>query len=174
MSFTTFPILKTERLTLRKLSIDDQNDILTLRSDPKINKYLDRQPCKTIEDAIKFINQINENSKKNSSLYWVISLTEAKTFVGTICLFDFSYQKNSCEIGFELITKFHGQGIMKEALHEVISYVFQILKFKRIVACTHNKNLNSTKLLLKFNFVKSPENNEVNTELIRYNLTQDK
>lgn len=111
-NFISFPILATERLTLRQLLPDDQNDILALRSDTEINQYLDRQPSKTIEDAINFINKVNDNIKLNNSIYWVITLTTTKTFVGTICLFDFSDEKNSCEIGYELMTKFQGQGIM--------------------------------------------------------------
>ena len=39
-NFTPFPILATERLTLRQLSIDDQQNIFALRSDKEINKYL--------------------------------------------------------------------------------------------------------------------------------------
>jgi ribosomal-protein-alanine N-acetyltransferase len=58
-SFTPFPILTTERLTLRQLSTDDGQNIFALRSDTEINKYLDRQASKTIEDAINFINKIN-------------------------------------------------------------------------------------------------------------------
>jgi ribosomal-protein-alanine N-acetyltransferase len=34
--------------------------------------------------------------------------------VGTICLFGFSDENASCEIGYELLTNFQGQGIMKE------------------------------------------------------------
>ncbi|MCF6133429.1 GNAT family N-acetyltransferase [Flavobacterium wongokense] len=157
-NFTPFPILTTERLTLRQLSVDDRQNILALRSDPEINKYLERQPSKTIEDALNFINKINDNIKNNNAIYWVITLANAKTFVGTICLFDFSEEKNSCEIGYELMPKFQGQGIMKEAAAAVIDYVFQTLQFKKIVAFTHNENQSSTNLLKKFNFIKSLEN----------------
>ena len=169
--FTPFPILTTERLTLRQLSIDDQQDIFALRSDPEINKYLERQPSKTIEDAINFINKVNDNIKNNNSIYWVITLTETKTFVGTICLFDFSNEKNSCEIGYELMTKSQGQGIMKEATEEVIDYAFQTLKFQKIVAFTHNGNQNSTKLLTKFNFLQSKEANKENPDFNIFTLT---
>ena len=48
-NFTAFPILTTERLTLRQLSIDDRQNIFALRTDKEINKYLDRQVSKTIE-----------------------------------------------------------------------------------------------------------------------------
>jgi ribosomal-protein-alanine N-acetyltransferase len=171
-NFTPFPILTTERLTLRQLSVDDQQAILALRSDSEINKYLDRAPSKTIEDAINFINKINDNIKKNHSIYWVITLTKTKTFVGTICLFDFSNEKNSCEIGYELMTKFQGQGIMKEAAQVVIDYVFQTLTLKKILAFTHYENQNSTNLLLKFNFVKSLETDKENPNLTIFTLAQ--
>jgi ribosomal-protein-alanine N-acetyltransferase len=172
-NFTLFPILTTERLTLRQLSTDDQQDIFTLRSDTEINKYLDREPSKTIDDAINFIKKVNDNIKNNNSVYWVISLTSTKTFVGTICLFDFSNEKNSCEIGYELMTKFQGQGIMKEATQVVIDYVFQTLKLKKILAFTHYENLNSTNLLLKLNFVKSLEKDKENPNLNIFTLAQE-
>src|SRR5690606_22031547 len=165
-----FPILTTERLTLRQLSIDDQQDIFALRSDPKINKFLDRQRCRTNEDALNFINKVNDNIEKSDTYYWAITLTDTKTLVGTICLFDFSSENNSCEIGYELMTKFQGQGIMKEAAQVVIDYVFQALKFKKIHAFTHNRNQHSTNLLLKLNFVKSTETHKENSKLNIFTL----
>jgi ribosomal-protein-alanine N-acetyltransferase len=172
MNSAAFPILTTERLTLRQLSIDDQQDIFALRSDPKINRFLGRQLCKTNEEAINFINKINENIEKRDTYYWAITLTDTKKLVGTICLFDFSSENSSCEIGYELMAKFQGQGIMKEAAQAVIDYVFQTLKFKKILALTHYGNQNSTNLLLKFNFVKSTETGKEDPDLNIFTLTQ--
>ena len=101
MNFTIFPILTTERLTLRQLASNDYQAIFDLRSDPEINKFLGRQASKTTEDAINFIDMVNDNIKKNNSFYWAITLNDTKTLVGTICLFDFSNEKNSCEIGYD-------------------------------------------------------------------------
>ena len=171
INFNPFPVLTTESLTLRKPSTDDQRDVLALRSDPEINKYLGRQPSKTIEDAINFINKVNDNIEKNNSIYWVITFTKTKEFVGIICLFDFSKEKNSCEIGYELMAKFQGQGIMKEATKKVIDYAFQTMQFQKIVAFTHNDNQNSTKLLEKFDFKKSGETDKENPDLNIFILT---
>lgn len=91
-----------------------------MRSDSEINKYLDRQVSNTIEDARNFINQVNENITKNGSLYWGITLDGTNILVGTICLFSFSDENGNCEIGYELLTHFQGQGIMKEAVEKVI------------------------------------------------------
>lgn len=171
INFTPFPILTTERLTLKQLTTDDQQDILALRSNPEINKYLDRQPGKTTEDAINFINKVNDNIQQNNSVYWAITLTKTKTFAGTICLFDFSNEKDSCEIGYELMTKFQGQGIMKEAIEKIIDYVFRTICFREIVALTHKDNQHSTKLLTKLNFTKSIETDKENPDLLIFTLT---
>ena len=171
INFAPFPVLITESLTLRQPTTYDQRDILALRSDPEINKYLGRQPSRTIEDAINFINKVNDNIEKNNSIYWVITFTKTKEFVGTICLFDFSKEKNSCEIGYELMTKFQGQGIMKEATKKVIDYAFQTMQFQKIVAISHNDNQNSTRLLGKFDFKKSGEADKENPDLNIFTLT---
>ena len=168
----TFPILTTERLTLRRLSIDDRQEIFSLRSNTEINKYLDREPSKTSEDAIIFINKINENIEKGGTYYWAISLKETKELVGTICLFDFSIKKNSCEIGYELLMNYQKQRIMQEAAEKVIEFVFQTLKFTKILAFTHSENQNSTNLLLKLNFLKSIEQDIDNPKLTIFTLTK--
>jgi [ribosomal protein S5]-alanine N-acetyltransferase len=49
-TFTPFPILTTERLTLRQPVINDENEIFILRSDGEINKYLGRQKSNTIDE----------------------------------------------------------------------------------------------------------------------------
>lgn len=169
--FNPFPTLTTGRLTLRQLSIDDKDAIFALRSDPEINKFLGRAPSKNIDDAINFINNINDNIKQNNSIYWVITLRETNTFVGTICLFDFSIEKNTCEIGYELITKFQGKGIMKEAIQVVIEHAFQKLTVQKIIACTHIGNQGSTKLLRNCNFIESKDIYEGNADFIIFTLT---
>ena len=173
-TFTPFPILTTERLTLRQLVINDEQEIFTLRSDSEINKYLDRQISNTIDDARNFINKVNENINKNDSLYWAITLSDKNILVGTICLFGFSDDNNKCEIGYELLTNFQGQGIMKEAVEKVIDYAFNTIKVKKIEAFMHRDNLSSIKLLEKFSFRNSNEPDKTNPDLICYYLTNSK
>ena len=135
--FTPFPILTTERLTLRQLTSNDEQEIFILRSDSEINKYLDRQLSNTVEDARNFINKVNENINKNDSLYWAITLSDKDKLIGTICLFGFSDDNYKCEIGYELLTNFQGQGIMKEAVEKVIDYAFNTIKVKKMEAFLH-------------------------------------
>ena len=170
-SFVPFPILTTERLTLRKLVINDDQEIFTLRSDSEINKYLGRQVANTIDDARNFINKINENINKNDSLYWAITLKDRNILVGTICLFSFSDEDGKCEIGYELLTNFQGQGIMKEAAEKVVDYAFNTIKVQEIEAIFHRDNQRSINLLEKLLFRNSIEAENANPELICYHLT---
>jgi [ribosomal protein S5]-alanine N-acetyltransferase len=169
-NFTSFPVLITNRLTLRQLTIDDQQDIHALRSDPTINKYLGRTPSRTIDDAITFINTVTDNIAKNNSAYWAITQTETNAFLGTIGLFEFSENTDSCEIGFELMTPFQGQGIMKEAAEKVIDYAFHSLKVQKIIAVTHKDNMSSVKLLEKLNFQQTDELFKENPDCVIFNM----
>jgi len=170
-SFTPFPILTTGRLTLRQLVSNDAQDIFTLRSDSEINKYLNRQLSTTIDDARNFINKVNENINKNDALYWAITLSDKNILVGTICLFGFSDENDKCEIGYELLTNFQGQGIMKEGAGKVIDYAFNTIKVQEIEAFIHSNNQRSIKLLEKFSFKHLNEPGKSNAELTGYHLT---
>ena len=169
-TFTPFPILTTERLTLRQLGINDEQENFTLRSDSEINKYLNRQVANTIDDARNFINKVVENINKNDSLYWAITLSDINILVGTICLFGFSDDNYKCEIGYELLTNFQGQGIMKEAVEKVIDYAFNTIKVQEIEAFLHRDNQRSIKLLEKCSFRNSHEPDKTNPDLICYHL----
>ena len=170
-TFATFPVLITERLTLRQLTMNDEQEIFTLRSDREINKYLDRQVSQTIEDARNFINKINELIHTNESLYWAITLSDKNNLVGTICLFSFSDEHDKCEIGYELLTNFQGQGIMKEAVEKVIGYAFNTMNVQKMEAFIHRENQSSINLLQKLSFKRSNEIDDKNPELICYYLT---
>ena len=167
-TFTLFPTLTTERLTLRQLSLNDEHEIFILRSDSEINKYLDRQMSNTIDDARNFINKATENNL----LYWAITFNNTNILIGTICLFSFSEENNKCEIGYELLADFQRQGIMKEAAEKVIDYAFNIIKVQKIEAVPHRDNKNSITLLEKLSFKNSNEYDKTTPELVCYYLAK--
>ena len=167
-NFEPFPVLKTERLTLRQLASSDDNEIFVLRSNENVNKYLERKPSKSIDDAKTFIQTINKNIKKNDSIYWAITLNNTDKLIGTICLFDFSDDNLMAEIGYELLPEFQGKGIMQEATSKVIDFGIQRIGLNLIKAYTHSENQSSTRLLEKFNFKK---NSSSEGSLMMFKLT---
>ena len=170
---STFPALTTERLILRQPIERDAQQIFLLRSDTLVNRYLDRQLSGTVEEALSFIRNVNENFKNNSGLYWAISQTKDEKLIGTICLFDFSDELKKCEIGYELLPSYHGQGLMNEALKKVIEYTFQTLGLETIDAFTHKDNQRSAKLLLKLGFEKTAAIDELNPNLVGFRLSNE-
>ena len=152
LKFTPFPILTTDRLTLRQLSANDDKAIFNLRSDDQVNKYLDRPKQKDREQAKAFINKINLGIKQDKWIYWAITMNSSTELIGTICLWNFSEDKTIAEIGYELRPEYQGKGIMKEAIVAVINYAFKTIKLKALKAYTHKRNIASTKLLKKNGF----------------------
>ena len=169
-TFTPFPVLTTERLILRQLVINDEQPIFTLRSDAEINKFLDRKIAATLDDARQFINAVNDNVDKNTSIYWAITFSGKSELVGTICIYGFSDENDNCEIGYELLTNFQRQGIMQEAVEKVIDYAFNTIKVQKIEAFFHRDNQSSIKLLEKFSFKNSNVLDKTYPDLICYYL----
>ncbi len=147
-----FPILSTERLTLRKLNVQDAEEILHLRSDEKVNAYLDRSPATTIQDAKDFIKKIETNLQHMDSVYWAITFNTDETLIGTIGYWNFDLEHNIAEMGYELRSPYHGQGLMQEAIKKVIDYGVEVMQLDAITAFCRVDNENSIKLLKRSGF----------------------
>ena len=153
LNFTPFPAIITQRLILRKLKIKDAQEIMILRSDESVNKFIDRPKSIDLNEAKKFIEKIENGINNNQWIYWAITLKDDDTLIGTICLWNISIENDMSELGYELQPYFQGKGIMQEAITKVIEYGFNKMKLEIITAFTHAGNSRSTNLLLKNNFL---------------------
>ena len=170
MKIKTFPEIKTERLFLRKIEESDCDNILFLRSDVTVNKFIERpenRKTKNKTDAIKFIKEINEAFEKNKSVSWGITLKNNPNVIGTICLWNFSKNNKTAEVGYDLDPEYQRFGIMNEALNSIIDFGFNTLKLDTIEAFTHKENENSKKLLEKNEFVLSENRKDLEND---YNI----
>ncbi len=154
ISFSPFPELETERLLLRRMTLDDADAIFALRSSEQVSRYIDRPLARTIEDARSFINSISEGITMDKWIFWAICLEENPALLGTICLWNFAYKPLRADVGYELLPEFQGQGIMKEALQRVIEYGFNDLQLHMAEAYTHAHNEGSVKLLEQASFIR--------------------
>ncbi|WP_074410099.1 MULTISPECIES: GNAT family N-acetyltransferase [Aquimarina] len=147
-----FPELQTERLFLRQLKESDDQVILFLRSNEIVNTFVKRPKTNTIEEAINFINKINKGIDEQNWLFWGITVKDKPKLIGTICLWNFSENKKTAEVGYDLHPNFYRQGIMNEALVSILDYGFKTLELDTIEAFTHKNNEASKKLLIRNNF----------------------
>ncbi len=162
-----FPIITTDRLSLRKVVPTDSERVFYFRSDKEINKYIKRPP-QTPEMAIAHIQLLNANLKTDKGISWGITTKDSNELIGNICLWNFSEDKKKAEVGYDLDPKFQGKGIMSEALKAVLDFAFNQRGFETIEAYTDYRNIPSKKLLKLHGFiprqgVKDPDNqnNEV-------------
>jgi ribosomal-protein-alanine N-acetyltransferase len=152
--FSPFPILQTERLILRKLSLDDAEEIFFLRSDEEVNRYLDRTRAVDLDDALGFINKVNIGIANDKWMYWAVCFKDNPKLIGTVCLWNLNEEENKAEVGYELMPEYQRKGIAQESLDGVIGFGFSKLELDKIEAYTQKENLASIKLLEKLNFVR--------------------
>jgi len=152
-----FPIRNTERLILRKPDEHDWEMVSYLRSDNEVNKYVKRMSAESKEKAIAFIKKVNGGIIDQSILYWVITEKENEEMIGSICIWNFSEDRKTAEVGFDLSPKFQKQGIMDESLRSVLDYGFTYLNLDTITAYTHRKNISSITLLKRNRFTHNSE-----------------
>ena len=62
LNFDPFPFLSTERLNLRRISDEDEEEIFFLRSDKEMLQFLDRDSAQSIDEARQWIRTINEGN----------------------------------------------------------------------------------------------------------------
>jgi ribosomal-protein-alanine N-acetyltransferase len=150
--FSPFPELETSRLHLRMLSETDDRDLLMLRSDRSVNRYINRPKTKKLDEARNFILRIHKDVTEERCLYWAISIAGEKKLIGVVCLWNFSENYRVAELGYELMPQFQRKGLMQEAVTAVLRHGFDQILLDNIEAFTHKKNKSSISLLKKSGF----------------------
>ena len=146
------PILETERLRLRPLRLSDDAAILSLRSHPVVLKYVEMKPYQDLERAQKFIRSVTQDIELGEAYFWGVTLKDNDFVVGTLCLWNFEEGNIKAEIGYELHPDYHHQGIMREAISEVMTFIKSHKALVLVDAITHIANEPSKRLLNDFAF----------------------
>jgi [ribosomal protein S5]-alanine N-acetyltransferase len=154
LNFLPFPILETERLILRRIDNNDVNEILELRGNPQTMKFIPRPLAKTTNDAIAHITMIDEKIINNEGINWGITLKGDPKLLGIIGHYRIQKENFRAEIGYMLNPKFHGKGIITEAIREVVNYGFDNMNLHSIEGVIDPENFASEKVLQKNGFTK--------------------
>ncbi|MHB0863838.1 GNAT family N-acetyltransferase [Paenibacillus sp. SEL3] len=155
MAMETFPILETDRLRLRQLTVGDAEDVFGYFSKDEVTQYYDLESFTEVEQAEKFIRSMLTRYEKQEGFRWGITLKEApERIVGTIGFHNWQKEHSRIEIGYELAPEYWRQGLMTEAMKVVVNYGFQLPKVHRIEAFIDPDNEGSKRLLLKSGFTK--------------------
>jgi ribosomal-protein-alanine N-acetyltransferase len=160
LNFKPFPLLSTERLNLRRMTEADSKEIFFLRSDKQMLQFLDREPAKSIDEAVKWIKMINEGIDNDQFIAWGIELKNETKLIGTITFWNIKKEHYRAEIGYALHTNYQRRGLMQEAIASVLEYGFTKMKLHSVEANVNPANQSSIKLLERNHFVREAYHKE--------------
>jgi len=154
LKFDKFPVLETERLRLRQLTMDDVPVLFEMRTNVMMNRYTDRAKMKTVEEAVEKMKTILDMVENRTGIAWAIEMKESETQIGEISFWRIIKEHYRAEIGYSLLPDYWEKGYMTEAARCAIDYGFSMLNFHSIEANVNPGNIASIKLLEKMHFVR--------------------
>lgn len=147
--FSNLPVLETERLKLRKLSLRDATDVFEYASSPEVSEHVSWDYHRNISDSIRFLRTIVQQYESGIPSPWGIALKAERKLIGTIGFHTYSAENFYGEVGYALSDKYWNKGFMTEALSEVLRFGFEVLKLNRIEAACKPMNIRSEKVMIK-------------------------
>jgi len=145
--FNEMPVFETERLLLRKLSLDDIQEYYEFASDPIVsaNTLWDRH--ESLEDTINDMAYVLKNFELRRAYRWGIVYKPLNKLIGRTGLISWDIRHQRAEIGFALSSQYWNKGIMTEATREIIRYSFEQLDVNRIEGRCNYNNIGSARVL---------------------------
>ena len=148
---TYMPTLESDRIVLRRITKDDADDMFAYGCDQDVSRFTTWDFHRTIEDTLKYINFVLTKYENNEPTDWGIVDKKDGKLVGTVGFVYVNSNHFRAEIGYVLSKKYWGQGIMTEAVQEIIGFGFQKLSLNRIEARAEVRNIGSWRVMEKVN-----------------------
>lgn len=142
--------LETERLILRRFTIDDANDVFkNYASSDEVTRYITWETHSSISVTKDYLRGLIESYKDGKTFNWAIELKNENQVIGQIGATNPDENVSKIEVGYCIGEKWWGRGIATEALQKVISFLFEEVGVNRIEAYHNAKNLASGKVMQK-------------------------
>ena len=146
-----YPMLTTERLTLRPFQADDATGMFALCSNPKQTEPVDWPLSDTPQKAGKFLQRI-----MHCGIYWAIVLRSENKVIGAYGCSHFALpaakKKENSLIWLTLLEEYWGQGIASEATEVVLRFAFIGAKVTKILSRHHTSDHAAGEHLRKYGF----------------------
>ncbi len=112
----------------------------------RLGEFLPWVPfIKTVEDEISYIKSTHDNWQDGSQFGYSIFQSETEDYVGNVGVHNISWQNHRCEIGYWILGKYEGQGLMSAAV-EALEQACFASGFNRIEIRCSSLNLKSAKV----------------------------
>ena len=142
-------VLETERLILRKISIDDAAFVLELLNQPSFIRFIGDRGVRSLEDAREYIlNRLIMSYERNGFGLYLVELKPEGTPIGISGLVKRDTLPDA-DIGFAFLPEYWSKGYAVESAAAVMKYAQEVVGLGRILAITNPDNEASENLLGK-------------------------
>jgi RimJ/RimL family protein N-acetyltransferase len=150
--FSSFPIITTDRLRLRQLTVDDAEGMMATFSAPESLRFLNQPPVDAREKAVGMINWFNKLYDGHDCVNWGITLLGDDQLIGMCGTYQWERSDRHIDIGYHIQPAHWGKGYATEAARAIIRWCFDNLDVHRIQADCTDGNIASERVLLKCGF----------------------
>ncbi len=155
--FDLFPVLSSERITIKKLEKEDLKLLKKMESNQNVYKYVPTFVPEKETDPDDFINNKCDACFKSKDEI-ILGVYLKKQFCGIAELYHYKPDKKEVSIGGRFDEEYWNKGIATEALSMAIEYLFKNTDITRICASNIVNNQASGRVLEKSGFRKIAEN----------------
>jgi ribosomal-protein-alanine N-acetyltransferase len=151
------PLLKTERLVLRRWRDGDREPFAALNADPEVMEHFPATLARDQSDAL--IERIEANFDRRGFGLWAVEIAETGRFIGFTGLSVPGFQAHftpAVEIGWRLARSAWGHGYASEAARRALSFAFEDLGLSQVVAFTSRTNLRSQGVMRRIGMTRDP------------------
>ncbi|MCE5321966.1 GNAT family N-acetyltransferase [bacterium] len=130
--YKNLPRLETERLIIRKYTLEDVDDYFVFSSDPEVTKFLRWGPHPNQDYTREYILGVLDNYSDGKDSPWGIEHKAGKKIIGSVHIMQLDLFHKKAQIGFVLAKTYWGRGYMAEAVDKVFEYCFTRMQLNRI------------------------------------------
>jgi len=131
-------------LYLTRISMDGLEEMHEYSKDERLYYYFEYKPQKTLHETEeylhKLLDRVGDTVLGRTGMYWFVKRIEDRKLVGSICIVDLDYNRQSVAWGYAIDPRYWGQGYILEMQEVLKVYVFEKLCLNRISSVTHINN----------------------------------
>jgi len=154
MNWESLPTIDANRVSLRWMSEADIDALFTIFSNAEVMRYWSTPAIADRKAAAVILKEVHDGFQKRAMLKWGVARRSDNALIGTVTLYNFSFDHGRAEMGYALDRAHWGRGYMHEALHSLLDFAFGVLDLRRIEADVDPRNAASIRTLERLGFMR--------------------
>jgi RimJ/RimL family protein N-acetyltransferase len=151
------PMLKTERLVLRRWRYSDREPFAAMNADPEVMEHF--PATLTPDESGALIDRIEARFEEDGFGLWALEIAETGQFIGFTGLAVPGFKAHftpAVEIGWRLTRSSWGHGYAGEAARRALTFAFDDLELAEVVSFTSHTNLRSQMVMERIGMINDP------------------